>query len=132
MRTLIICEECNYCSYAPPPITGKDSLLAFPSKLKSFINPRRACAARVTVVCVCVSVKSHLTSRASVRPETSVTYSAGNGGQKICRVFSETASFKSYGVICLPMAPYSDIAAVFCATFRRQSFLKLLKRLTVG
>ena len=60
-------------------------------------------------VCVCVSVKSHL---------------------KICRVFSETASFKSYGVICLPMAPYSDIAAVFCATFRRQSFLKLLTRLT--
>ena len=83
-------------------------------------------------VCVCVSVKSHLTSKASVRPETSVTYSAGNGGQKICRVFSETASFKSYGVICLPMAPYSDIAALFCATFRRQSFLKLLKRLTVG
>ena len=103
------------------------------------INPRRACTARVTVVgsvcvcvCVCVSVKSHLTSRASVRPETSVTYSAGNGGQKICRVFSETASFKSYGVICLPKASYSDIAAVFCATFRRQSFLKLLKRLTVG
>ena len=97
------------------------------------INPRHACAARVTVVgSVCVSVKSHLTSRASVRPETSVTYSAGNGGKKICRVFSETASFKSYGVICLPTASYSDIAAVFCATFRRQSFLKLLKRLTVG
>ena len=33
-------------------------------------------------VCVCVSVKSHLTSGAPVRPETSVTYSAGNGGQK--------------------------------------------------
>ena len=31
---------------------------------------------------MCVSVKSHLTSGASVRPETSVTYSAGNGGQK--------------------------------------------------
>ena len=43
-------------------------------------------------VCVCVSVKSHLTSGSSVRPETSVTYSAGNGGQKICRVFSETAN----------------------------------------
>ena len=51
----------------------------------AFINPRRACAARVTVVgsvCVSVNFKSHLTSRASVRPETSVTYSAGNGGQK--------------------------------------------------
>ena len=52
-----------------------------------FINPRRACAARVTVVgsvcvcvCVCVSVKSHLTYGASVRPENAVTYSAGNEG----------------------------------------------------
>ena len=42
-------------------------------------------------VCVCVSVKSHLTSGASVRPENTVTYSAGNGGQKICGVFSDTA-----------------------------------------
>ena len=42
-------------------------------------------------VSVCLSVKSKLTSGASVRPETSVTYSTGNGGQKICGVFSETA-----------------------------------------
>ena len=61
------------------------------------INPRRACAARVTVVglcvcvCVCLSVKSHLTYGASVRPENAVTYSAGNEGQKICGVSSETA-----------------------------------------
>ena len=48
------------------------------------------------------------------------------GFLKICGVFSETTSFKSYGVICLPTASYSDIAAVFCATFRRQSLLKLL------
>ena len=49
----------------------------------AIINPRRACAARVTVVgSVCVSVKSHLTSGASVRPENAVTYSAGNEGQK--------------------------------------------------
>ena len=54
------------------------------------INPRRACAARVTSVCVCVSVKSHLTYGASVRPENAVTYSAGNEGQNICGVFSET------------------------------------------
>ena len=46
-------------------------------------------------VCVCLSVKSHLTSGASVRPENTVTYSAGNGGQKICGVFFEK---KSYGV----------------------------------
>ena len=49
-------------------------------------------------VCVCLSVKSHLISGASVRPENTVTYSAGNGGQKICGVFFETAPFKSYGV----------------------------------
>ena len=63
------------------------------------INPRRACAARVTVVgsfclSVCLSVcllKSHLTYGASVRPENAVTYSAGNEGQKLCGVFSETA-----------------------------------------
>ena len=62
------------------------------------VNPRRACAARVTVVgsvCVCVSVKSHLTYGASVRPENAVTYSAGNGGQKICGVFSENAPLQS-------------------------------------
>ena len=56
---------------------------------------------RVTVVgsvSVCLSVKSHLTSGASVRPENTVTYSAGNGGQNICGVFFETAPFKSYGV----------------------------------
>ena len=63
--------------------------------MRIIVNPRRACAARVTVVvvcvCVCLSVKSHLTSGASVRPENAVTYSAGNEGQKICGVFSETA-----------------------------------------
>ena len=37
-----------------------------------------------------MSVKSHLTYGASVRPENAVTYSAGNEGQKICGVFSET------------------------------------------
>ena len=58
---------------------------------------------RVTVVgsvclCVCVSVKAHLTSEASVHPENTVMYSAGNRGKKICEVFFETAPFKSYGV----------------------------------
>ena len=59
-----------------------------------------------------VTCKSHLTSGVSVHPENTVTHSAGNVhvGQKICRVFSGTASIKSYGVICLPMASYSDIA----------------------
>ena len=45
----------------------------------------------MSCVCVCLSVKSHLTSGASVRPENAVTYSAGDEGQNICGVFSETA-----------------------------------------
>ena len=53
-------------------------------------------------VCVCVSVrlsvKSHLTSGVSVRPENAVTYSAGNRGPKFFGVFFETTPFKSYGV----------------------------------
>ena len=39
---------------------------------------------------MCVSVKSHLTSGASVCRENAATYSAGNEGQKICGIFSET------------------------------------------
>ena len=46
--------------------------------------------------CVCVSVKSHLTSGASVCPENTVTYLAGNGGRKICGDFSETAVAEIY------------------------------------
>ena len=81
---------------------------------------------------VCVSVKSNLTSGASVRAENSVTYSAGNGGQKICGFFSETAPFKSYGVICLPVTSYKGTAATFPTLFRRQSLVRVLKRLTIG
>ena len=81
-----------------------------------FINPRRACAARVTVVgFVCVSVKSHLTYRASVRPENAVTYSAGNEGRKICGDFPETTAFKSYAAEHerkSQYANYSDLPAV--------------------
>ena len=46
---------------------------------------RRVC------VSVCLSVKSHLTSGASFGPENAVTHSAGEKGQKICGVFSETS-----------------------------------------
>ena len=51
---------------------------------------RRRITVVVVSVCVCVSVKSHLTSGASVHCENAVMYSAGNEGQKICVVFSET------------------------------------------
>ena len=57
-----------------------------------------SCVCVCVSVSVCLSVKSHLTSGASVRPENTVVYLAGNGGQKICGVFFETAPFKSYGV----------------------------------
>ena len=44
--------------------------------------------------------KSYLTSGASVRPENTVTYSAGNGGPKICGVFSETAPLQRFSSNC--------------------------------
>ena len=91
-------------------------------------NPRRACAARVTVVgsvcvsvclCVCLSVKSHLTYGASVRPENAVTYSAGNEGQNICGDLPETSAFKSYAakherksqLLIIPTYPMSAFSA---------------------
>ena len=43
-----------------------------------------------------MSVKSHLTSGASVRPENTVTYLAGNRGRKICGVFSETTPLQRF------------------------------------
>ena len=39
---------------------------------------------------VCVSVKSHLTSGTSVRPENAVTGSVGKEGKNICGIFSPT------------------------------------------
>ena len=39
-------------------------------------------------MCVCVSVKSHITSGASVRSENA---SVGDKGRKICDIFSDTA-----------------------------------------
>ena len=85
------------------------------------INPRRACAAKVTVLrSVCLSVKSHLTYGASVRPENAVTYSACNEGQNICGNLPETTAIKSYAVKHerkSQYANYSDLPAV--------SFLRL-------
>ena len=71
-------------------------------------------------LCVCLSVKSHLTYGASVRPENAVTYSAGNEGQKICGDLPETTAFKSYAAKHgrrSQYANYSDLPAV--------SFLRL-------
>ena len=59
------------------------------------INPRRACAARVTVVVMSVCLSVRYTSGASFRPENAVTYSADNEGQNNCGVFSENAPLQS-------------------------------------
>ena len=66
----------------------------------SVINPRRACAARVTVVgsvclSVCVSVTQHLTSPMFVRLTNDTTYLTDNEGQKFRAVFSENAPLQS-------------------------------------
>ena len=64
---------------------------------------------------VCLSVKSHLTYGASVRPENAVTYSAGNEGQNICEDLPETTAFKSYAAKHerkSQYANYSDLPAV--------------------
>ena len=84
-----------------------------------FFNPRRACAARVTVVvlCVCLSVKSHLTYGASVRPENAVTYSAGNEGQKICGDLPETTAFKSYAAKHERKSQYANYSDLPMAAF---------------
>ena len=76
------------------------------------VNPRRACAARVTVVvavclCVCLSLKSHLTLAGCLHLENAATYSAGDEGQNICGVFSETVSFQSYDTSCIVRLPCS-------------------------
>ena len=99
----------------PPPLTSPPSFtssLPRPPKNKvcdklkiwtvQIINLRRACAARVMVVVVCVSVGQsvprHLSPRAINCSTNNTTYSASDKGRKICRIFSETAAFGSYGV----------------------------------
>ena len=73
-------------------------------------------------VSVCLSVKSHLTYGASIRPENAVTYSAGNEGQNICSVFSENA----------PLLRSSRVAVVF-HTFRWPFFfIAKVVRMRIG
>ena len=63
--------------------------------LPAFINPRRACAARVTVVgFVCLSIQ-HLTYRMFIHPTNDMTYLTGNKDQIFRGVFSENAPLQS-------------------------------------
>ena len=71
-----------------------------------------------------MSVKSHLTYGASVRPDNAVTYLAGNEGQKICGDLPETTAFKSYAAKHerkSQYANYSDLPAVsfLCLTYSK-------------
>ena len=66
-----------------------------------FINPRRACAARVTVVgSVCVCAPNIVYS--SHKPSTNDrTYLTGNEGQKFCGIFSENAPLRASSIVRL-------------------------------
>ena len=89
---------------------------------------RRVTAVGSVCLCVCLSVKSHLTSGASVRPENTVVYSAGNGGQKICGVFFET---ESYGVKRKLKSQLLIKSSLLWLT-RDQVFLLDVQRITSG
>ena len=54
----------------------------------------------------------YLYSGVSVRPENTVTYSADNGGRKICGDFSETALLQRYTASCV-VGYCSDIPRTF-------------------
>ena len=80
---------------------------------------------------------SHLTYGASVRPENAVTYSAGNEGQKICGVFSETAplqrsSTPSVVRPCVQSAIFPCVFLVYahayfsCSMIHRRGFSTLV------
>ena len=82
--------------------------------MDGIINPRRACAARVTVVgSVCLSVKSHLTYGA----ENAVTYSAGNKGQNICGDLPEMTAFKSYAAKHERKSQYANYSNLLMSAF---------------
>ena len=76
-------------------------------------------SSRSVCVCVCLSVKSHLTYGASVRPENAVTYSAGNEGQKICGDFPETTAFKSYAAKYERKSQYANYSDLPDVSFLR-------------
>ena len=77
----------------------------------SVINPRRACAARFTVVVlcvcmyVCVCVSTHICHLTHWNYKTEIPTDSSQYRDRF--KFSDlpkNASFKSYGIICLPRA----------------------------
>ena len=74
----------------------------------SLINPQRACAARVTVVvpcvCVCMFVHSFLPPHVDSIGTNGFTATHKNFYNRVF-VVAKNASFRSYGIICLPRMP---------------------------
>ena len=97
VRTDSTTRACSYNANARRgqfPRTRIGILCSVRRTLVLFINPRRACAARVTVVgFVILSVKRDLTSRMSNRAISECAYSVACERQKICGEFPETAAF---------------------------------------
>ena len=86
------------------------------------INPRRACAARVKalglcVLCGCVSVKSHLISRMSNQAINEHAYLMRYERQKICGDLPETTAFKSYAAKHERKSQYANFPAYPRSTF---------------
>ena len=73
------------------------------SVVTAIINPRRACAARVTVVVLCVRMYVCMCVHSNLPPHT-LELQNNTGIVLNFADFPKNASFKSYGVICLPRA----------------------------
>ena len=77
------------------------------------------CVCACVRACVRVSVvKSHLTFGIYVRLKNAVTYSAGNEGQNICGVFSETTPLQRFST------PSIVQSAIFPAESRHVQFAR--------
>ena len=117
------------------------------------VNPWRACAARVIVVvlcvCVCACVRACVRACVCVCPLISAASLIGITQQRYQRVHSNTAfvlnfadfpknaSFKSYGVICLPrIAPasksFSPQEISFYASVKPIATFSLLRQRACG
>ena len=88
----------------------------------AFVNPQRACAARVTVLglCVCLSVSlmPYFSDMVSSHVDGRYQWLRRDTAQIIIRRdFTIDALFKSCSVICLPVAFYEGTAASFRALF---------------
>ena len=82
------------------------------ARVTVLVNPRRACAARVTVVvlcvymyvCMCVCPLIPAASHIGITKERYQRFLRNTGIVLNFADFPKNASFKSYGIICLPRA----------------------------